>query len=53
MFLTRKEYDALCARVEALEALVRPAEAEAGNLAAQWASFWAYNGSAQTGGEAR
>lgn len=50
MFLTRKEYEDLCARVAALEAAVRPVT-EPDRLAAQWASFWAYNGNPQQGGE--
>lgn len=51
MFITRKQYDELCARLAALEAAVRPAPEPPDSLAAQWASFWAYNGSPQQGGD--
>ncbi|WP_367924660.1 hypothetical protein [uncultured Ruthenibacterium sp.] len=53
MFVTRKQYNELCARLAALEAMVRPAEPEPGSLAAQWVRFWAYNGNPQLGGESR
>ena len=52
MFLTRKQYDELCARLASLEALVRPA-APGGDLADQWRNFWAYNGDPQMGGDGR
>ena len=51
MFITRKQYDELCARLAALEAAIRPAPPPPDSLAAQWASFWAYNGNPQQGGD--
>ncbi len=51
MFITRKQYDDVCARLAALEAAVRPGPPPPDSLAAQWASFWAYNGSPQQGGD--
>ena len=36
---------------QALEAAIRPAPPPPDSLVAQWASFWAYNGNPQQGGD--